>query len=92
MARIFLEHSVEDYARWRAVYDADKARRDNVGLRQIGVYREADHPNEMLVAFHLDGSAAEAKILFAKMMADPELQAAMKEGGVKAPPKGWIVD
>lgn len=75
MARILLEHAVEDDAKWRAVYNADRARRDNIGLRQIGVYREADRPNEMRVAFDWDGSAAEAKIRFAKTMADPELTA-----------------
>ena len=92
MARIFMEHSVEDYAKWRPVFDGDIARRDRIGLREIGVYRQANHPNEMLVVFEKDGSADEARRLFAQTMSDPELQARMKEGGVKAPPKAWIVE
>jgi len=92
MARIFLEHSVEDYAKWRSVYDGDAARRDAVGLREIGIYREAGHPNEMLIVYDLDGSADHAKAVFAQVMADPELQTAMENAGVKAPPKGWIVE
>ena len=92
MARIFLENSVEDYAKWRAVYDTDTARRDNIGLRQIGVYREADHPNDILIVFDIDRSAAEAKTLLAERMADPEFQAIMKKSGVKNPPKAWILD
>ena len=92
MARIFLVTSVEDYAKWRAVYDTDIARRDSMGLRQIGVYREADHLDEIVIVFDIDRSAAEAKTLFAERMADAEFQAIMKKSGVKAPPKAWILD
>ncbi len=87
-----MEHSVEDYAKWRPVFDGDVARRDRIGLREVGVYREANHPNEMLVVFEIGGSAADAQKVFAQTMSDPELQERMKSGGVKAPPKAWIVE
>ena len=92
MDRSFMSHSVEDYARWRAVYDTDIARRDGIGLRKVGVYREANSSNDCLIIFDLDRTAAETREIFDQTMADPELQAVMQQGGVKAPAKAWIVD
>ncbi len=43
-----------DYARWRAVLDADAAGREAAGCRGARILRNADDPEEVVVLFEWD--------------------------------------
>ena len=87
MPTVFLRHKVADYDAWRPIYDGDLARRGEAGLREIGVYREADDQNMVLIVWdadQLDGIKA--------MVASDDLKAKMQEAGVISPPEVWFGD
>ena len=92
MARVFLSTKVADYSKWRPIFDADVARRDRVGMRQIGVFREAGDLNELVLVWETDKSAAETRSIVNQVMADPELGVLMQKSGVQGMPKVWVAD
>ncbi|MFQ5675533.1 MAG: hypothetical protein ACE5G1_06505, partial [bacterium] len=54
VSTVFLRHKVADYSAWRPVYDADEPRRNEAGLKEIGVYRDADDENMILLVWETD--------------------------------------
>jgi hypothetical protein len=49
-----VRHKVEDYARWKPVFDEDAANREASGSRGGYLFRNADDPNELLILFEWD--------------------------------------
>jgi hypothetical protein len=92
MAQVFKSTKLADYTKWRPIFDADVARRDRVGFRQIGVFQEAGNLNELVLVWETDKSAAEARSIVNQMMADPELGVLMQKSGVQGMPKVWVAD
>jgi hypothetical protein len=86
MARVFINHPVADYDKWRPVFDADKARRAASGVTDIAVLRDADDPNSIWIVGESDADKVEA------LLTDPDLGKVMQDAGVTAPPKWWISD
>lgn len=86
MATIIMSHDVVDYATWKPVYDADSARRDDAGLRELAVGTKSDNPNSVYIIW--DGDAA----IMEQMMRDPELEEKMKEAGVTSAPEVIIIN
>ena len=82
---VFLRHRVADYSVWRPVYDADAPRRTEVGLKEMGVYRDADDENMVLIVWETNDTNA-----FKAMLESPELADKMKEAGVTGKPEAWI--
>ena len=85
MVRLFVLHTVKDYAFWRAGYDAGAEFRAGFGVRGDGVYRGVDDPSEITVWHDFDDAEA-AK----KFRAAPELRDKMAELGVASTPIVWI--
>ena len=85
MGTVFLRHKVADYSAWRPVYDADAPRRAEAGLKEVGVYRDADDENMVLIVWETDDTNA-----FKAMMESPELAEKMKEAGVTSEPQTWM--
>ena len=86
MAIIIMSHDVEDYAKWKPIYDADKTRRDDAGFRELAVGTKSDNPNSVYIIW--DGDAA----IIDQMMHDPDLEAKMKEAGVISAPEVTIIN
>ena len=86
MATIIMSHDVADYATWKPVYDADSARRDDAGFRELAVGTKSDNPNSVYIIW--DGDAA----IMDQMMRDPDLEAKMKEAGVTSAPEVTIIN
>ena len=86
MATIIMSHDVEDYATWKPIYDADSARRDEAGSRELAVGTKSDNPNSVYIIW--DGDAASMD----QMMQDPDLAEKMKEAGVTSAPKVIIIN
>ena len=82
---IFLKHKVSDYSAWRLVYDADAPRRLEAGLQEMGVYRDSDNENMVLMVWSAeDGNALKA------MLESADLAEKMKEAGVTSVPETWM--
>lgn len=82
MVRLFVVHTVEDYERWRRVYDAYETTRAEMGVRDAAVFRAPENPNHLTVTHDFDSLEA-AKSFFQ----DSRLMAAMEDGGIIGPPQ-----
>ena len=86
MATIIMSHDVEDYATWKPIYDADVARRDQAGFKELAVGTQSDNPNKVYIIWEGDTAIMD------QMMQDPDLEAKMKEAGVTSAPEVTIIN
>jgi quinol monooxygenase YgiN len=77
MKTAIITHEVKNYSDWRKVYDADEENRSKAGLHLTGVYQSVNNPN--IVTMIGEAPSVEALTNF---MANPNLKAAMEQGGV----------
>ena len=87
MPTLFLTHKVKSYDLWRPFYDRHLPKRAEAGLREIGVFRDSNDPNELLIAWTVS-DLNQAK----EFMKSPDLESKMKEAGVVSEPKIWFAD
>jgi hypothetical protein len=85
MVRLFVRHTVHDYAAWRKGYDAFEPTRLKLGAKGHAVYREVADPNDVTVWHDFD--SLETAKAFA---GSAELKAAMKGAGVVGAPTVWM--
>ena len=85
MTRLFIRHSVDDYATWRKAYDDFDAVRSQMGVIDKAVYRTAGDPNNVTVTHDFD-TLAKAKG-FAE---SEELKSRMKSAGVTGTVDIWF--
>jgi hypothetical protein len=85
MVRMFVRHSVNDFATWKASYDAFDGKRNGMGVRGHAVFQAVDDPNDV-TAWH-DFDSLEAAQAFA---GSPQLREAMAAAGVAGPPDIWF--
>jgi hypothetical protein len=67
MARIFINHPVSDYDKWRPAFDADKPGRAAAGLVDVAVRSDSDNPNSIWIVGEGERDSAE------RMLQNPEL-------------------
>ena len=79
---MLIKHTVTDYAKWRAVYDADSSFRNEAGLHLMGpIARGLENKNMVEIGLAMDD------ITKAKAFAnDPRLKEVMQKGGVTSVP------
>lgn len=82
MAISLILHHVEDFDAWREVYDSVAPMQAAGGVISESVHRMAGDPDNVLVIHEFD-SVATAQAFFA----NPDLKAAMLQGGVKDEPR-----
>ncbi|MEI7887336.1 MAG: cyclase [Actinomycetes bacterium] len=81
-AVLFIRHTVADYDAWRVAYDDAGGLRDKHGCTGEQVLRVPGDPNDV-AAIHDFPTVAQAEAF----VGDPELKAAMEQGGVTSPPR-----
>jgi hypothetical protein len=81
MSIVIINHKVNDFKKWKSVYEKDTARRTAAGLKELHVATKDGSPNEVYMIYETK-DAAKAQ----KMMQDPDLQKTMKEAGVISTP------
>jgi hypothetical protein len=87
MAKVILSHRVANYDSWKTKFDADKPRRDAMGITEIAVGKKSDDHG---LAYMIWEVADAAELM--KMSTDPELQKVMQEAGVISAPEVTILD
>ena len=53
MPYLLVRHKVEDYARWKPIFDADAATRRASGSQGGRLFHNASDPNELVLLFEL---------------------------------------
>ena len=82
MANIFFHAKVEDYNKWKPVFDGHASFRAEMGSKSGKVFHNADNPNEIFILFEWD-SIESAK----KFSQSENLKEAMKNSGVIGMPE-----
>ena len=54
MPYLFVHHEVEDYKKWKTVFDAHSYARSETGSKGEKVFRSANNPNEIFVLLEWD--------------------------------------
>ena len=87
MATLVVRHKVEDFAKWKSVYDDVQVMARNSGVKHARVLRSADNPNEVIVVEEFDEMGK------ARQFAQSEdLKQAMQRAGVSDQPDFYFVD
>lgn len=87
MIRLYVRHHVEDYSRWRKVYDEFDPERKPMGVKADGVYRNVDDASQITV-FHDFDSIASAK----SFAGSEALRKAMDKAGLTSAPEIWFTE
>jgi heme-degrading monooxygenase HmoA len=87
MPYLLVRHKVEDYARWRPIYDEHGATRKASGSAGGRVFRSADNPNEVVILLEWDD--LEKARQFAQ---SEDLRQAMQRAGVVDQPDVYFLN
>jgi len=87
MAKVIVQHHVEDYDRWHPVFkEHGEARRGN-GATGHTIHRGVEDPNVVIIVN--DFATTEGARAF---LTDPSLKDVMARAGVHGEPQVWIVE
>jgi heme-degrading monooxygenase HmoA len=81
MAYLLVQHTVEDYDKWKPYFDGHAATRKASGSKSAQVFRSASNPNEITILFEWD-SVANAQ----KFAQSSDLREVMQKAGVTSQP------
>jgi hypothetical protein len=84
---VFVQHSVEDFDKWKAVFEEHGENRRKNGATGHRLYRSVDDSSQQVIVNEfadLDGARA--------FLADPSLQEAMSRAGVTSAPNIWVTE
>lgn len=81
MSYMLVQHEVEDFARWKAVFDSKVDLRQANGEVSAQIFHDAQDSNKLTLLFEWD-SLEHAR----QYAQNPALKAAMQEAGVMGPP------
>jgi len=87
MAYILVRHKVEDYAKWKPVFDAHSATRKAGGSKGGRLFRNADDPNEVIFLLKWDGIEKARQFVQSE-----DLRQVMERAGVSDKPDVYFLD
>jgi hypothetical protein len=82
MAHMLIRHRVQDFGKWKAVYDAHREARAAAGLKDLRLWHNVDDPNEIFLLFEAS-DVAKAKAF----AASADLKEKMSSAGVVGSPE-----
>ena len=84
---LFVRHKVQDYSKWRKIYDAFRDEQQEGGVVDEVVYQTAGEPNDVTVT-HEFATLEQAQAF----VNHPQLKEAMAEAGVVGAPSIWFAN
>ena len=87
MATIMVRHKVQDYAKWKSVYDSVDSFHKSHGVKSAQILRSADDPNEVVILTEFN-DIAKARA-FVQL---DELKQIMQRGGVADKPDIYFLE
>lgn len=79
---VVIKHRVEDYSKWKPVFDEDASRREKAGCKGWQLFHSLDDPNEITVLLEWD-----TKEHATKFIGSEDLKKTMQEAGVATKPE-----
>ena len=86
MSHVLIRLTLEDYAKWRAVFDEVAKLRESNGSQGGTLYRSADNPNEVVILWNWPTAGARA------YFQSDALRQAMQRAGVQGRPEIVYLD
>jgi hypothetical protein len=80
MPHLIIRVTVQDFSKWKPVYDSNLPARQAAGLKELNLWRNADKSNELVLLFDVS-DIAKAK----EYTLSTELKEKLKAGGVIGP-------
>jgi heme-degrading monooxygenase HmoA len=87
MPYVVVRHKVEDFAKWKAVFDEDATDRKAGGSKGGYLWRNAHDPNEVMIAFEWDSMDR-----LQAFMQSPKLKEKMQQAGVIDQPNVYLLE
>ncbi len=87
MLHVLVRHKIEDYAKWKPVFDDDATDRRAGGSQGGQLFRNAHDPNEILVIFEWESLESAQKFV-----QSPQLAAKMQQAGVVDRPDVYFLE
>lgn len=87
MQYIVIRHKVEDYDKWKKMYDGEGSRSKAKGSKGARLFHNADDPNELVVLLKWDDLEKARSYVQSE-----ELKEAMRRGGVSGKPDILILE
>jgi len=87
MVNIIVRHKVEDFGKWKPLFDEHASVRKEAGCQSDQVCQNGDDPNDVAVSFVWDNTEN-----FKKMAESDELKEAMQKAGVTGKPDFYFSD
>ena len=83
---VLVRHSVEDYTKWKTVYDAHEPERVKVGVTENQLFQDSDDPNMVTIIFDAE-DVQRAK----EFTHSDEVREIMQKAGVVSKPDIWFL-
>ncbi len=87
MITVIMQHEVEDFTKWKRVFEADEPKRAKAGVKLLGLYTSVKNPNDVTMIFEAPG----VEVLEA-YTSNPNVQEDMKKAGVISVPVSSILN
>ena len=81
MVNVIVRHKVEDFGKWKPVYDEHASARNEAGCQSAQVLQNGDDPNDVAIVFDWDSLDN-----FKKFSVSEDLKNKMQEAGVAGKP------
>ena len=87
MVNVIVRHKVEDFGKWKSVYDEHASARKDAGCQSDQVLQNGDDPNDVAISFDWDNLEN-----FRKFSESEDLKEAMQKAGVAGKPDFYFSD
>jgi hypothetical protein len=79
---LMVQHRVEDYEKWKVVYDNHEGTRDEYGVKEKYVLRNIEDMNQVTILFEIADISRSKEFIHSK-----SLQEAMEKAGILGEPE-----
>ncbi len=86
MPQMLVQHKVQDYDKWKILFDVSLPVRKMAGEKSCRIFRNTEDPNDLTILF--DWKDAKLAIQYSE---SEELKTAMKASGVLDTPKVYLL-
>ena len=81
MAKVIIRHKVEDFGKWKPLYDDHDSARKEAGCQSAQVFQNGEDPNDVVISFDWDNHEN-----FKKFSESENLREVMQKAGVVGKP------
>ena len=86
MVTVIVSHEVNDFTKWKSVFDNHEPVRRDAKMETLGVYRSVDNSNMVTIIVNVPDAAT-----MQAFMTNPDMEKVMKESGVISAPEVKIL-